>query len=343
MCDRKDSYLNHYQFTGRILGKGNYSIVREAIGKNTKKKCALKIVNIETDNYMKQHYRREGFFLSQFNHPNIIRLLDLYETGRNFILTLELIPENLCDYVRNYKRGKLEESLARVLFRQITSAVAYIHEKGIIHRDIKLENILIDTNQLIVKLTDFGLSEEWDKKTPLTTICGSPEYTSPEIHEGKPYGSEVDVWALGVVLFAMVVGRLPFEVQCKKPVSKKQRRELFADETRMGIRTVKHQNFMSSTSVCFKDLISKLLNPDQQRRIQIEAVLKHDWFMLNTQNTKKLSNSKQTTTPCSTNNNQYMTIKPKTAHVREYASRHNQRPITQAEKYQSLRVFNEVN
>ncbi|XP_070492221.1 uncharacterized protein [Chironomus tepperi] len=294
---------------------------------------------------MKHHYKREGYFLSQLNHEYIIKLFDVQETVNKFILVLELIPENLCDFVRNYKRGKLEESLARELFRQITSAVAYIHEKGIIHRDIKLENILIDTNQYKVKLTDFGLSEEWDKKNRLTTICGSPEYSSPEIHEGKPYGNEVDVWALGVVLFAMVVGRLPFEVQCKKPVSNKQRRELFAIETRDGIRTKKHQNFMSSTSVCFKDLISKLLNPDPQRRIQIEAVVKHDWYKFikidNIVNTKKLSTSKQTTTPCSSSINN-MTIKPRTAHVREYASIHNHRPITQAEKYQSLRVYNKV-
>lgn len=152
MSDRAACYLDRYQFTGKILGRGNYAVVREAIAIKSNFKCALKVVDIEKDNYMKQHYKREAYILTKLNHKSIIRIFDVEETEKKFILILELIPQNLCDFVRNYKRGKLEETLARDLFLQLTSAVTYIHEKGIIHRDIKLENILIDTNRYIVKL-----------------------------------------------------------------------------------------------------------------------------------------------------------------------------------------------
>ena len=154
MCAKRSNtvYIGDYQLTGQILGKGNYSVVREGIDKRGQK-FALKIVDIETDDYTRKHYKREGYILSQLNYDCIIKMFEVIEKPKHIILVLEFIPDNLCDFVRNHKRGKLEECLARVLFRQIMSAVSFIHEKGIIHRDIKLENILIDQKCNKVKLT----------------------------------------------------------------------------------------------------------------------------------------------------------------------------------------------
>jgi serine/threonine protein kinase len=149
----KASNIGEYQLTGLILGKGSYSTVREAIETNSNRKVALKIINLETDSYVKRNYKREAYILSKLCHENIIRMFEYLESPKRFIIALELIPENMCDFIRGQKRGKLDETFARVLFRQIIAAIIYIHEKGIIHRDIKLENLLIDTKRNKIKLT----------------------------------------------------------------------------------------------------------------------------------------------------------------------------------------------
>lgn len=192
------SRVGNYHLTGRRLGKGSFAKVYEAEHRVLKTTVALKTMNITemSDNYMKKHFKREAELLSKLNHPGIVALFEVMESKNHFFMVLELGEQNLCEFVRSEKRGRLDEITARSISRQLASAVAHMHARCIVHRDIKLENVLINTATKKVKLADFGLSNSWDKTTKLTTHCGSPEYAAPELHSGKSYGFEVDIWAL---------------------------------------------------------------------------------------------------------------------------------------------------
>lgn len=192
------SRVGNYQFTGKCLGKGSFAKVYEAIHRPTNTIVAVKTMNVTEmkDEYMKKHFKREAQLLLKLNHPAIVKLFEVMETRNHYCMALEFGGENLCDYVRSQKRGRLDEVTARAFAHQLASAVSHMHEQGVIHRDIKLENVLVTPLTKKVKLSDFGLSNEWDRQSKLSTNCGSPEYAAPELHSGKAYGSEVDIWAL---------------------------------------------------------------------------------------------------------------------------------------------------
>lgn len=192
------SRVGNYNMTGRCLGKGSFAKVYEAVHRHLNTSVAMKTINVTEmkDSYMKKHYKREAVLLSRLDHPAIVSLYEVMTTRNHYCMVLEFGGDNLCDYVRTQKRGRLDEVSARFIARQLVSAVAHMHDKFVIHRDIKLENILVNPTTKRVKLTDFGLSNAWDKHNLLTTHCGSPEYAAPELHLGKSYGFEVDVWAL---------------------------------------------------------------------------------------------------------------------------------------------------
>lgn len=149
----KVNYIGDYQLTGLKLGTGSYSTVYEAIHKTSHKKYALKVINTEQDNYIKHHHKKEAYLLAKLKHENIIKMIEFADIYQHFVIVLEIFPENMCDYIRHQKRGKIDETVARIIFRQMISAVAYVHEKDIIHRDVKLENLLIDPKTYKIKLT----------------------------------------------------------------------------------------------------------------------------------------------------------------------------------------------
>ncbi|KAG5681412.1 hypothetical protein PVAND_010850 [Polypedilum vanderplanki] len=274
-----------YQLTGKKFGEGSFSKVREAHDTEKKMTVALKITDTKnlSNDYIERSCMREAQILAKINHFNIVKMFDCFKASSRYVLVLEVVPINLCDFIEQQHNSRLKEVTCRSIFRQIVAATAYLHKKDIIHRDIKLENILLDPKTFIAKLTDFGLSTEWSNKDErLKTNCGSPEYSAPELHEGLKYTNAVDIWALGVVLFAMIVGRLPFDISNKRPVSVKHRRELFLEEIKFGIKTRKHQSILFSATSLVKDLLSLMLNPDFSKRIQIDKVEQHKWLMFKT-------------------------------------------------------------
>ncbi|CAG5123037.1 unnamed protein product, partial [Candidula unifasciata] len=195
----------------RTIGKGNFAVVKLATHVATKTKVAIKIVDktqLDEDNLKKIY--REIEIMKLLRHPHIIRLYQVMQSERMLYLVMEYASGGeIFDHL--VAHGRMNEREARKKFRQIVSAVAYCHSHSIVHRDLKAENLLLDAN-LSIKIADFGFSNFFTPDSTLKTWCGSPPYAAPELFEGVEYDApKVDVWSLGVVLYVLVCGALPFD------------------------------------------------------------------------------------------------------------------------------------
>ncbi|XP_053326104.1 NUAK family SNF1-like kinase 1 [Spea bombifrons] len=219
----KHSIKHRYELL-ETLGRGTYGKVKRAIERDTGKMVAVKSIQKEkiTDELDRVHLQREIEITALLRHEHIIQVFEVFESRDKIIIVMEYASNGeLYDFINN--KHQISESEARGIFRQIVSAVHYCHKNGIVHRDIKLENILLD-DKLNVKLADFGLSNFYHKNQVLETYCGSPLYASPEILNGLPYqGPEVDCWALGVLLYALVYGSMPFDNSSYKTLAEQIR------------------------------------------------------------------------------------------------------------------------
>ncbi|XP_026816025.1 testis-specific serine/threonine-protein kinase 3-like [Rhopalosiphum maidis] len=216
--DQKPSVLeSHGYFVGRSVGSGSYATVKIAHSERHKCNVAIKIVSKlqEAADYLEKFLPREIEVVKGLKHDNLIRYYQAIETTHRVYIIMEY-AENGCllDIIK--RDGKIDDDRARKWFMELVNAIEYCHKKGVVHRDIKCENLLMDTNYNI-KLSDFGfarnnmIKKNGQMKTS-STFCGSYAYASPEILKGIPYQPNAsDIWSIGVVLYAMLFGTLPFD------------------------------------------------------------------------------------------------------------------------------------
>lgn len=253
-------------FLERTLGIGSFGKVKLARHVSTGLKVAIKILNLQKLNASDaEKVRREVKILAAFSHPHIVRLYEVIEIRSKVYVVMEYMDSGdlFCHIT---VRGRLKEDEARNIFQQIICGVEFCHLNMVAHRDLKPENLLLDCNGT-VKLADFGLSNIMTDGHFLKTTCGSPEYAAPEVISKRFYaGPEVDVWSCGVVLYALLCGRLPFEAE---------NLSYLCTKIKSGIYTLP-----AHLSLEAKDLISRILVVDPITRITIPEISQHPWFRL---------------------------------------------------------------
>lgn len=272
----ENKYIGKYKII-KTLGSGSSSTVVLAYNNLTEERVAIKIMprNLVSSHYESNDERvfREIVISSLLNHPNIVRLLEFFYSSTHFFLVFEYVKGvQLYDIV--LKKTFIPECEARKYFRQIISAIEYIHMNCVIHRDLKIENILVDQNDNI-KIIDFGLSNFYNNKSLLKTFCGSLYFAAPELLDGKKYlGPEVDIWSLGVILYVMVCGKVPFD---DDSVSNLQ----------LKIKSGKFE-FVQDISEEAKSLITKILVTTPNSRCTLKIIKDSIW--INIGHKEKVSN-----------------------------------------------------
>jgi tRNA A-37 threonylcarbamoyl transferase component Bud32 len=285
-CLKKDEYdewvkviksaLGYYSIStyydiGESIGKGKFGRVKAAVHKKTNKKVAVKILKKKKmDQEDFELYKREVEILKICQHPNIIRLLDVFENSEYIYIVMEhLAGGPLLTYFKD-RKYKLKENRVRDIAHQIATALYYLKSFGIAHRDMKPDNIMMacKDEDSEIKLIDFGLSKIIGPKERSKDPFGTIPYAAPEIILRKPYSHSVDIWSLGVTIFFLMTGFHPFDSHDQQELLKKivrQDPDWNADEWK-------------GASDGVKDLVKKLLEKDKEKRIEIEQVLEHDWI-----------------------------------------------------------------
>ena len=263
--DYPPSNISFYKF-GRVIGKGAFGKVNIGLHILTGRIVAIKSFNKTkfTDQKSKNKIMNEIEIMKNLKHFSVVKLLDTIETEKYILLVMEnVLGGDLLSFIK--KRNKLPEKTAKFIFKQLLQSLKYIHNKNIVHRDIKLDNILIDLNNNI-KLCDFGVGKYIsDNHELLYDQCGTPAYIAPEVVAGEGYeGFPVDLWSSGVVLYSLLMGSIPFKAQNINELQ--------------GL--IMSGNYKKTTGISknANDLLNKLLEINPKKRINVEEALNHPWF-----------------------------------------------------------------
>lgn len=258
-----EEHIGKYRLL-KTIGKGNFAKVKLARHVPTGKEVAIKIIDkTQLNPSSLQKLFREVRIMKMLDHPNIVKLFQVIETEKTLYLVMEYASGGeVFDYL--VMHGRMKEKEARAKFRQIVSAVQYCHQKRIIHRDLKAENLLLDS-EMNIKIADFGFSNEFTPGSKLDTFCGSPPYAAPELFQGRKYdGPEVDVWSLGVILYTLVSGSLPFDGSTLR-------------ELRERVLRGKYRVPFYMSTDC-ENLLRKFLVLNPGKRASLETIMRDRWM-----------------------------------------------------------------
>nr|XP_054587918.1 serine/threonine-protein kinase BRSK2 isoform X7 [Nothobranchius furzeri] len=267
----KDTNSGHYaNYVGpyrleKTLGKGQTGLVKLGVHCVTGQKVAIKIVNREKlSESVLMKVEREIAILKLIEHPHVLKLHDVYENKKYLYLVLEHVSGGeLFDYL--VKKGRLTPKEARKFFRQIISALDFCHSHSICHRDLKPENLLLDEKNNI-RIADFGMASLQVGENLLETSCGSPHYACPEVIRGEKYdGRKADAWSCGVILFALLVGALPFDDDNLRNLLEK---------VKLGVFHMPH--FIPPDC---QNLLRGMIEVDATKRLTLEQIQKHTWYL----------------------------------------------------------------
>ena len=259
---RKVAHIENHEILDTI-GEGQFAKVKLARHVLTKEVVAIKVIQKtnQSSSGLKE-CNQEINSLKTISHRNIVKLLEVIDTEEALFIVMEYVSGgDLSTYLE--AKGRLTEGEARGLFCQRVSALQHCHQRGVVHQDLKLGNLLLDANNN-VKISDFSLSNQWHPQKKLDTFCGSPTFMAPELFLGRPYtGLEEDVWSLGGILYTIVTGSLPFRGQD------------FWELWQRVLRGHYHMPKYSSNKIT--DLLDCMVTLNTTKRGTLEDVWQHPW------------------------------------------------------------------
>uniref|UniRef100_A0A3P9DFF2 Serine/threonine-protein kinase DCLK2 n=1 Tax=Maylandia zebra TaxID=106582 RepID=A0A3P9DFF2_9CICH len=263
------SYISDRYKVGRMLGDGNFAVVRECTEHSTGREYALKIINKGKCRGKEHMIQNEVAILRRVKHPNIVLLIEEFDTYNELYLVMELVKGgDLFDAITSANR--YTERDASGMLHNLASAIKYLHSLNIVHRDIKPENLLVYEHadgSKSLKLGDFGLATVVDG--PLYTVCGTPTYVAPEIIAETGYGLKVDIWAAGVITYILLCGFPPFR-------GSSDDQEVLFDQILMG-QLEFPLPYWDNVSETAMELIRSMLEVEVDKRYTALQVLEHPW------------------------------------------------------------------
>ncbi|DAZ92648.1 TPA: hypothetical protein N0F65_000593, partial [Lagenidium giganteum] len=261
---------------GKTLGEGTFGKVKYAVNTETDERVAIKVLDkekIQKQN-MGAQIKKEISIMKMVRHKHVVVLKEVLASRTKIFIVLELITGGeLFDKI--VSEGRFNEDTARFYFRQLVDGVLYCHQNGVCHRDLKPENLLLDENGDL-KISDFGLSALYDgagaegtensRASLLHTTCGTPNYVAPEVLADKGYdGRAADVWSIGVILYVLLAGFLPFDEPTMSALFRKIQKAEFS--------------YPSWFSQRVKNLLNRILVPDPEQRVTLADIQKDEWFV----------------------------------------------------------------